>query len=247
MSPELFAIVHATGVRMSQYYDLLRAVSEESGTPYIQNKRKALLELLHRGVSYSVAVREAAKSAGGKIRKHRGEAPCVYLLTCVVSGKAYVGQSTRGIRYRDCIHRALRSRVRKCLAEGITDFAGFSQKYKCNSGSPLLIAEIFAYPEDSMWAIELLHETLHGETIPEIRKVLTPLEISEINSRGTLFPGGLNSALGFQPCKEVRARLSAAHKGKPKPQEQRDRMSAAHRERHAKKRSQGIANISGCD
>ena len=228
------SVIKSTGCPPSTYYYFVEKLASGKGSEYLRAKWQTMVTALEAGTDYLTA-----KTLAGKRERKQVEPPCVYLLTCIGSGRAYVGQSTRGLKYREGIHRALRVRVRKCLSEGV-GIEGFFTRYPEAGGSRILIAEIFAYPLESDWTMETLHTCPHG-TLSEMRAVLTPLEIAEITSRGTLSPVGLNGNLGFNPTAEVRERLSAAGRGKPKTALHRERMSAAHKERwEARKAAEGV-------
>lgn len=134
---------------------------------------------------------------------------CVYLVTCLVNGKMYVGQTRRTVSRRWTQHKATTKAGRKsCRAlsaaidkHGVANFT-------------VSILEVCA-------DLEMLHEA----------------ERKWVAELGTLAPGGYNLTNGGEkqriPSPETRARMSASANGRHASNETRAKQSASIRASHS--------------
>jgi hypothetical protein len=165
----------------------------------------------------------------------------VYALRCIPSGKIYVGQSTRGARYRQTVHRSYRGAIARVAdACGITTYAEIKMLMGKRATMPHLTQAIIDYPSNEHWVFEVLHELSNDLGFREARKQLTALEIHETTSRDTLYPNGLNSNLGFSCNDALREASRKRQTGREKSPEQRARMSQSHKERWERRREAGL-------
>lgn len=128
----------------------------------------------------------------------------IYKLTCIPSGKSYIGQT-----YRDVVIRVIREHLHKPSPDCRHLFNAVKKHG----------ADNFTY------------EILHDGIIPEL---LDTFEIEAIKSHNTLAPNGFNLTTGGRGGKlsdETRARMSEAHKGKKLSLESIRKMSEAQKGR----------------
>jgi hypothetical protein len=165
----------------------------------------------------------------------------IYALRCIPTGAVYIGQSTRGARYRQTVHRSYRGAIARIVAEsGITTYAELRQLLGRRVSCPHLTQAIIDHPSNDSWEFSVLHELSNDLDYRSARQQLTALEIEEIKARNTLYPSGLNVNLGFSCNDELREANRVMQTGRPKPPEQRERMSQSQRERWARRKAEGL-------
>lgn len=168
--------------------------------------------------------RNAAKAERAAAAKMKPEnLPCVYMWRCVPTGLCYIGQSSNGARYREATHRSILSRTRKVLASGGSTVADYIAMFRTTT-SPRLIEAYLSYPSHTDWVFTVLHLFPYGST----REVMTPVEISETETRNTIYPNGLNTYLGLSPDEETREKIATARRGSKASEETRRKMSESH-------------------
>jgi hypothetical protein len=224
-------------------------LKENTGSPYVRAKWATIIDLVDSGTPYNEAVELAKTMASeafespandstnvnsdGAKRAIKKNPPCVYVLTCLPSGKEYVGCTTRGAKYRGTVHNAWRARIRRAVNQGaktVEDVRGICGE---NTNSPILIQEVISYPHDDQWQFTVLftapYEDVENLTKREIKKYLFPIEKEFTISRNSLYPNGLNAQLSSSPSKETRAKIAAAHTGSKASDETRAKLREAHK------------------
>lgn len=134
------------------------------------------------------------------------QTPAIYMLTCAVNGKRYVGQAAN-LRSRWYWHRNAACGASDSSYEQRTAIARAMRKYGVAQFTLTILEHC---------AVDALNER----------------EVYWIATLGTLVPGGYNLTAGGVPARraaDVGARISIANKGRVKTPEWRAKLSAAHK------------------
>ena len=167
----------------------------------------------------------------------------IYALTCIPTGKAYIGQSTRGAKYREIVHNSIRRMITKTAAlHGCETFAELRGILGRKVSCPYLTQAYIDYPLDEQWKFEVIGEADPNLNFQEARHVLTQLEIKEILFRGTLAPNGLNGNLGYNLSALTKEKLRDSQMGRTKPDSQRAKMAESQRARWAVRKALALKN-----
>lgn len=173
--------------------------------------------------------------------KESGSNNIIYSLTCIPTGKAYIGQSTRGAKYRQIVHESIRRFVVNKAAEHncktYEELRGIvGRAVSC----PYLTQAYIEYPLDEHWKFEVIGEADPTLDFHEARHVLTQMEIKEIISRGTLAPNGLNGSLGYNLSEATKEKIREHQTGKKKTPAQKEKMRQSHLARWEQRRAEKL-------